>query len=81
MRTKIRRQNGELKPCGGERKGAGHSKCGYYKGKEVVVAKEEVKEEKKVKAVKEAKKIVQKETKKAPGKVTKKATLKRTTSK
>lgn len=32
MRTKIRRQNGELKPCGGERKGAGHSKCGYYKG-------------------------------------------------
>jgi large subunit ribosomal protein L32 len=56
-------------------------KCGYYKGKEVVVAKEEVKEEKKVKTVKEAKKIVQKETKKAPGKVTKKATLTRTTSK
>ncbi len=56
-------------------------KCGYYKGKEVVASKEEVKEEKKVKAVKEAKKIVKKETKKAPGKVTKKATLTRTTSK
>ncbi len=59
-------------------------KCGYYKGKEVVVAKEEVMEEKKAKKVSEPKQVVKKETKKvasAPKKVAKKATLNRTTSK
>lgn len=58
------------------------TKCGYYKGKEVIASqKEEVKE---VKAVKATKKVVKKENQKAvstPSKVTKKATLTRTTSK
>lgn len=57
------------------------TKCGYYKGKEIVAAKAEVKEENKVKKVSTKKKITKTATKQTTEKVAKKATLTRTTSK